>query len=164
MLVCPVCQLEYTIEGERQPRLLATCGHTFCRKCLDSHSSSDRLSCPQCLVPSTDPHVPNITIMGYVESQAVSTQPPPIMHAVPAPVKALCQDCKRSIATIICFQCLPSGFKFCESCSSREHNRSFGPVQGHNPKSIQNVKFSTPVPGCKIHTKQPCIYFSFKAS
>ena len=162
MLVCPVCKLEYTTNGDQQPRLLVTCGHTFCRKCLDSQQQSEveQVSCPQCSLLSMDPHMPNITIMNYVEAQG--SRPPPVMHNVPAPIKALCQDCKKNIATLICFQCLPSGFKFCVSCSDREHKRSFGPVQGHNPKAIEKVKISTPVPSCKDHPDQPCLFFSFK--
>lgn len=161
MLTCPVCKLDYTTQGEQQPRLLITCGHTFCRKCLNAQvqTESEPLSCPQCSLVSTDPHVPNITIMNYVEAASAR---PPVMHHVPAPVKSLCQDCKKDIATLICFQCLPSGFKFCKMCSEREHNRSFGPMQKHVPKAIEKVKISTPVPSCKIHPNQPCLFFSFK--
>lgn len=163
MLVCPVCKLSYTTDGEQQPRLLVTCGHTFCRKCLDSQvDSSDHICCPQCSLICADPHVPNITIMNYVDAKEASSRPPPVMHSVPAPVKTICQDCKKNIATLICFQCLPSGFKFCESCSSREHNRSFGPVRGHGPKPIETVRLSTPVPSCKTHPDKPCLFFSFK--
>lgn len=164
MLECPVCKLEYATSGDQQPRLLVTCGHTFCRKCLDSQqlSETDQLSCPQCSLVSVDPHVPNITIMNYVEAQKI--RPPPVMHSVPAPVKALCQDCKKMIATLICFQCLPSGFKFCAICSNREHNRPFGPVQVHNPKAIETVKISTPVPACEDHPNQPCLFYSFKVN
>ena len=162
MLACPVCKLDYSTQGEQQPRLLVTCGHTFCRKCLDTQPDTEPISCPQCSLISTDPHVPNITIMNYVEAQGASSRPPPVMHNVPAPVKAICQDCKKNIATLICFQCLALGFKFCETCSTREHTRSFGPVRGHSPKPIDRVKISTPVPSCKIHPNQPCLFFSFK--
>ena len=158
--VCPECKLDYTTQGDQQPRLLVTCGHTFCQKCLDLQS--EPLSCPQCSLVSMDPHVPNITIMNYVAAQSV-TNPP--VHSVPAPVTAICQDCKKNIATLICFQCLPSGgFKFCEACSSREHNRPFGPVREHNPKPIESVRISTPVPLCKTHTENPCLFFSSKVN
>ena len=161
MLLCPVCKLDYTTQGEQQPRLLVTCGHTFCQKCLDSQADSEALSCPQCSQVSVDPHVANITIMNYVEAQKASSSPS-VLHPIPAPVKAICQDCKKEIATLICFQCLPNGFKFCAACSTREHSRSFGPVRGHSPKAIELVKISTPVPNCKTHLDKPCLFFSFK--
>ena len=162
MLVCPVCKLEYSTKGDQQPRLLS-CGHTFCGKCLDSQClDGDKVvTCPQCSIVSKDPHVPNIAIMNYVEAHGSLSQPP-IIHHVPAPIKALCQDCKKDIATLICFQCLASGFKFCKTCSEREHNRSFGPVRGHSPKNIEKVRISTPVPTCKDHPGKPCLFFSFK--
>lgn len=163
MLVCPVCQLDYTTQGEQQPRLLVTCGHTFCRKCLDSQPNSESaITCPQCSILSSEPHVPNISIMNFVEAQEASSRPPPVMHNVPAPVKAICQDCKRNRATIVCFQCLPSGFRFCDTCSKREHGRSFGPVREHVPKPIDKVKISTPIPTCPTHVGEPCLFFSFK--
>ncbi len=159
--MCPVCKLEYTTKGDQQPRFLVTCGHTFCRKCLDSQQAEgDKVTCPQCSIVSKDPHVPNIAIMNYVEAQG--SQPPPTIHHVPAPIKALCQDCKKDIATLICFQCLVSGFKFCKNCCEREHNRSFGPVKDHSPKDIEKVRISTPVPTCEDHPGKPCLFFSFK--
>ena len=160
MLVCPECKLDYANQGDQQPRLLVTCGHTFCQKCLDSQPDSETLTCPQCSLVSTDPHVPNIAIMKYVAAQTI-TNP---VHSVPAPVRAICQDCKKNIASLICFQCLATGFRFCETCSTREHNRSFGPVRDHNPKPIGSVRISTPVPLCKTHTEKPCLFFSTKVN
>ena len=160
MLKCPVCQVPYATSGEQQPRLLVGCGHTFCSKCLASrHVDNEPLTCPQCSLVSEDPHVPNITIMGYVEATAT---PSPAIHPIPPPQKVLCQDCKQKQATLICFQCLAAGFKFCDSCSAREHNRDFGPVKEHTPQPIEKAATSMPVPSCKLHPDKPCLYFSFK--
>lgn len=160
MLRCPVCQVPYTTSGEQQPRLLVGCGHTFCSKCLESrYVEGEPLRCPQCSLVSDDPHVPNITIMGYVEATAT---PSPVMHPIPPPQKALCQDCKERQATLICFQCLATGFKFCNTCSTREHNREFGPVKEHTPQPIEKAAKTMPVPTCKQHPDKPCLFFSFK--
>lgn len=162
MLKCPVCRVPYTTSGEQQPRLLVGCGHTFCSKCLQSRNvDNEVLTCPQCSLVSNDPHVPNITIMGYVEA---TTTPAPVMHPIPPPRKVLCQDCKERQATLICFQCLAAGFKFCNDCSEREHNRDFGPVKGHNPQPIEKAAVSMPVPSCSRHPDKPCLFFSFKVS
>ena len=166
MLTCPLCQQKYTTAGDFQPRLLSGCGHTFCQKCLDSRPRTDnQLECPQCSLISEEAHVPNITSMNYVEAaQNVSSGEEQVVHQVPAPQRALCQDCQQNVATLICFQCLPAGFKFCNTCSSREHNRPFGPMREHLPKPIANVRFSTPVPNCTTHPGKPCIFFSFKVN
>ena len=72
MLSCPTCHCTYTTSGENQPRLLALCGHTFCYKCLEdrrkSCESPEMFQCPQCSLPCSENHVPNITIMKYVEA------------------------------------------------------------------------------------------------
>ena len=33
--MCPLCQRQFTNEGELIPRLLPETGHTFCTKCLN---------------------------------------------------------------------------------------------------------------------------------
>ena len=66
------------------------------------------------------------------------TQP---VHQLPATQQeATCQACQVAKATLLCFQCLPTGFPFCDSCSSLEHNRDFPPVQRHSPKPFGAVK------------------------
>ena len=71
MLTCPTCHCTYTTAGENQPRLLTVCGHTFCYKCVEERrktsESSETFQCPQCSLPCSESHVPNITIMKYVE-------------------------------------------------------------------------------------------------
>ena len=78
MLSCPTCHCPYTTSGENQPRLLALCGHTFCYKCLEERrkasESSETFQCPQCSLPCTENHVPNITIMKYVEVMNEKTE------------------------------------------------------------------------------------------
>ncbi len=166
MLLCPVCQLNYTTTGDCQPRLLITCGHTFCHKCLEARKSAgggDRIECPQCSLVCTEPHVPNITIMNYVDAQSEGSEKQ-VVHQLMPPQSSVCQDCQQIPATLVCFQCLPGGFKFCDACSEREHNRPFRPVKEHTPKPIASVRFQTPVPNCLTHPGNPCLFFSFKAN
>ena len=158
-LLCPVCRTDYTTIGEHQPRLLTSCGHTFCHKCIDNTIAElGKQRCPQCSVVSDEPHAPNITIMGYVSSRETKVA----VHPLPAPLTTPCQDCKRKKATLICFECLPGGFRFCDTCCKREHERDFGPVKGHAPKLIETVRVATPLPTCTLHPQKPCLFFSFK--
>lgn len=163
MLGCPLCKNEYSANGDSQPRLLIGCGHTFCQKCLDStlKTAEDGITCPQCKLVTLEPHAPNITIMNYVEA-AIASPENTVRHPLPPPKKSICQDCKMQLVTVVCFQCLPTGFRFCDECSKREHERPFPPVLQHKPKPIQSVDMSVPVPLCMIHQNQPCLFFSIK--
>jgi hypothetical protein len=44
---CYFCGLNYNV-GERIPRILIHCGHTFCTECLSHLHHSFRLRCPAC--------------------------------------------------------------------------------------------------------------------
>ena len=193
MLSCPLCHCNYTTTGENQPRLLTVCGHTFCYRCLEERKSSDSpdtFQCPQCSLPCTENHVPNITIMKYVDAMdekpeervrrwrkgrrgggqrgrergrereerggahthshshthtlthtLTHTHTLQPVHQLPASQQEVtCQACQVAKATLVCFQCLPTGFPFCDACSSQEHNRDFPPVQRHSPKPVGAVK------------------------
>ena len=73
-----------------------------------------------------------------VHTYIIHLQP---VHQLPASQQeATCQACQVSKATLLCFQCLPTGFPFCDACSSEEHNRDFPPMQRHSPKPVGAVK------------------------
>ena len=40
-LTCPICQRQFSDEGELIPRLLPESGHTYCTKCLNDLLSKD---------------------------------------------------------------------------------------------------------------------------
>lgn len=44
---CGVCKLNYNV-GERIPRILINCGHTFCTSCLTKYYRKNRIRCPFC--------------------------------------------------------------------------------------------------------------------
>lgn len=45
--ICGVCKLNYNV-GERIPRILVNCGHTFCTSCLTKYYRKNRIRCPFC--------------------------------------------------------------------------------------------------------------------
>jgi len=45
--ICGVCRLKYNV-GERIPRILVNCGHTFCTSCLTKYYRKNRIRCPYC--------------------------------------------------------------------------------------------------------------------
>lgn len=42
-LTCPIC-----LDKLKQPKFLPSCGHTFCKDCLQTLVRNERLSCPVC--------------------------------------------------------------------------------------------------------------------
>jgi hypothetical protein len=45
---CGVCKLVYNV-GDRIPRILVNCGHTWCTNCLTKYFRKGRIRCPNCL-------------------------------------------------------------------------------------------------------------------
>jgi hypothetical protein len=45
--ICQICGNNFNV-GERIPRILVNCGHTFCTKCLTSVFNHNRIRCPIC--------------------------------------------------------------------------------------------------------------------
>jgi hypothetical protein len=44
---CGVCKLAYNV-GDRIPRILINCGHTYCTNCLSKYYRKCRIRCPFC--------------------------------------------------------------------------------------------------------------------
>ena len=45
--ICGVCQKQYNV-GDRIPRILVNCGHTYCTSCLTNYYRNQRIRCPFC--------------------------------------------------------------------------------------------------------------------
>jgi len=68
--VCGVCKLKYNI-GDRIPRILVNCGHTYCTSCLSKYYRKNRIRCPYCKklvknLESVEQLPLNITIFGEI--------------------------------------------------------------------------------------------------
>jgi hypothetical protein len=44
---CGVCKQKYNV-GDRIPRILVNCGHTYCTSCLTKYFRKNRIRCPFC--------------------------------------------------------------------------------------------------------------------
>lgn len=159
---CPNCKQDYNTQGPLQPRIIITCGHSFCRTCVQGlRKDGGTLNCPQCGQLCAEPDAPNVALMGYIEVQMQRNREPGTVREITAPQQAaLCQQCNQANAVLICFQCLPTGFRFCRECSRQEHDREFGPVRSHRPRPIDEVKYGAILPSCSQHGKV-CELFSF---
>lgn len=68
--ICGVCKLKYNI-GDRIPRILVNCGHTYCTSCLSKYYRKQRIRCPCCKklvknLESVEQLPLNITIFGEI--------------------------------------------------------------------------------------------------
>ena len=79
-----------------------------------------------------------------------------------APSRALCGYCQKEDATVVCFQCVATGFQFCTKCCKDEHERPGSPAMLHTPQPINSVSVTTPIPRCPNHHGNPSQLFSFK--
>ena len=51
LITCGVCFEKFTTTGDGTPKILTSCGHTFCSKCLNKiFQRKSRLQCPSCRV------------------------------------------------------------------------------------------------------------------
>ena len=160
---CPRCRQHYTTEGELQPRIIITCGHSYCKNCIEVlRNDAGLITCPQCGQLSNEQDVPNIALMSYIAVQNQKMDPSRVRE-VPAPRQAVfCQHCNSRDVSFVCYQCLPAGFRFCRSCCELEHVRPFSAVKLHNPVPIEQVKYGVLLPRCEKHNTQSCELFSFK--
>ena len=56
---CGVCKMKYNV-GDRIPRILVNCGHTYCTHCLTKYLHNNKVHCPFILCRKLVKHVDNI--------------------------------------------------------------------------------------------------------
>ena len=86
LITCGVCFEKFTATGDGTPRILTSCGHTFCTKCLSKiFQRHSRLQCPSCRVetvlnrgsggPESLPiNFPLAQLLEYIESSKPSRE------------------------------------------------------------------------------------------
>ena len=159
---CPRCRQHYMTEGDLQPRIIITCGHSFCKNCIEVlRNDAGLITCPQCGQLSSESDAPNIALMNYIDVQNQKLDPSRVRE-VPAPKAVVCQHCNSRDVSFVCYQCLPAGFRFCRPCCENEHDRPFSAVKLHNPVPIEQVKYGVLLPRCEKHKNQSCELYSFK--
>ncbi|XP_064330071.1 zinc finger protein RFP-like [Phalacrocorax carbo] len=97
---CSIC-----LDFFRDPVMLLSCGHNFCRRCLDRCSADAAASCPQCRLPF--PHggfLPNRQLANVVASVRELTTPTPA---------ELCRRHRRPLGLF----CRRDGILVCSACA-----------------------------------------------
>eukprot|EP00057_Strongylocentrotus_purpuratus_P007319 XP_011661793.1 PREDICTED: E3 ubiquitin-protein ligase TRIM71-like [Strongylocentrotus purpuratus] len=136
-LTCPLC-----LDTFDEPRILTSCGHTFCRKCLKnydlSHQDLDHMVCPLCRKVTklsanrVDDFLTNVTVNGLVEEYHAKCGG---MNAI-LEMRPKCTACKfQQDAVSFCRTCNNYMCVECLDC----HQRLTVFFEGHEIVSIQDI-------------------------
>lgn len=122
--ICGVCKMKYNL-GDRIPRILVHCGHTFCTSCLIRYYHVDHIRCPYCkkLInnidsPSKIESLPlNLNIFG----ELVKTDPLVMLLIDPESPNSLTSLCPLHPEKQKHFYCSFHETNFCRECIKSFH-------------------------------------------
>ena len=122
--ICGVCKKKYNL-GDRIPRILVHCGHTFCTSCLIKFHHIDHIRCPYCkkLINNIDSPVKieslplNLNIFG----ELVKTDPVVMMLIDPENPNSLTSLCSIHPEKQKYFYCSYHETNFCRECIKSFH-------------------------------------------
>lgn len=125
--ICGVCKKRYNL-GDRIPRILIHCGHTFCTSCLIKYHHVDHIRCPCCkkLInnidsPSKIETLPlNLNIFG----ELVKTDPVVMMYIDPENANSLTSACSNHPEKQKHFYCSYHEVNFCRECIKTFHKQN----------------------------------------
>jgi uncharacterized protein YbaR (Trm112 family) len=125
--ICGVCKQKYNL-GDRIPRILVHCGHTFCTSCLIKFHHIDHIRCPYCkkLInnidsPSKIESLPlNLNIFG----ELVKTDPVVMMLIDPDNPTSLTSLCSKHPEKQKHFYCSFHETNFCRDCIKVFHKQN----------------------------------------
>jgi hypothetical protein len=118
---CGVCQLKYNV-GDRIPRILVNCGHTYCTACLTKYYRKNRIRCPFCkkLVKNLE-SVEQLPLNICVFSEIVSRDQRLLMILDPDSKISYASTCNQHPEKGNHFYCSIHEKNFCRECIKVNH-------------------------------------------
>jgi len=118
---CGVCKLKYNV-GERIPRILVNCGHTYCTSCLTKYYRKARIRCPFCkkLVKHLE-SVEQLPLNINIFSECVQNDPALLEMMEDKSENSYVQSCKYHNEKQIHFYCSFHEVNFCRECIKIYH-------------------------------------------
>ena len=122
--ICGVCKKKYNL-GDRIPRILVHCGHTFCTSCLIRYYHIDHIRCPYC-----KKLINNIESVSKIESlplnlnifgELVKNDPMVMMLIDPENPNSLSSSCSFHPEKQKHFYCSYHETNFCRECIKSNH-------------------------------------------
>ena len=118
---CGVCRLKYNV-GDRIPRILVNCGHTYCTACLSRYYRKNRIRCPYCkkLVKNLE-SVEQLPLNICIFSETVMTDPVLLVLLDPDSSISYNSDCEFHQEKQKHFYCSYHETNFCRECIKQYH-------------------------------------------
>ena len=120
--ICAVCKNKYNV-GDRIPRILVNCGHTFCTSCLIKyHHGKDHIRCPSCkkLVKHLD-NVETLPLNLSIFGEIVKNDPVIMMFIDPSSEVSFASSCPNHVEKQRHYYCSFHESNFCRECMKAFH-------------------------------------------
>ena len=125
--ICGVCKTKYNL-GDRIPRILVHCGHTFCTSCLIKFHHQDHIRCPYCkkLINNIDSpaKIESLPLNLNIFGELVKTDPVVMMLINPENQNSLTSLCSNHSEKQKHFYCSYHETNFCRECIKLFHKQN----------------------------------------
>ena len=122
--ICGVCKKKYNL-GDRIPRILIHCGHTFCTSCLIKFHHIDHIRCPYCkkLINNIDSpaKIESLPLNLNIFGELVKTDPVVMRLIDPENPNSLTNLCSVHSEKQKHFYCSYHETNFCRECIKSFH-------------------------------------------
>lgn len=119
--ICGACHNKYNV-GDKIPRILVNCGHTFCTSCLSKYYHQDHIRCPFCkkLVNNLD-NVETLPLNLSIFGEIVKNDEVIMMLIDPNSDLSLLSNCKNHPEKQKHYYCSFHSNNFCRDCMKAFH-------------------------------------------
>ena len=119
--ICGVCKLKYNV-GDRIPRILVNCGHTYCTSCFSRYYRKNRIRCPYCkkIVKSLE-SIEQLTLNINLFSEVVRLDPTLLILMDPESNSCYSTTCSIHSEKQKHFYCSYHETNFCRECIKAFH-------------------------------------------
>ena len=119
--ICGVCHKKYNV-GDKIPRILVNCGHTYCTSCLTNYYRNNRIRCPFCkkLVKQLD-NVETLPLNIPIFSEIVKNDSKISNYINPKSNDSFTQFCEYHNEKQKHFFCSYHNINFCRGCIRNKH-------------------------------------------
>ena len=125
--ICGVCKKKYNL-GDRIPRILVHCGHTFCTSCLIKFHHIDHIRCPFCkkLINNIDSpaKIESLPLNLNIFGELVKYDPVVMMLIDPENPNSLTSLCSQHPEKQKHFYCSYHETNFCRECIKLFHKQN----------------------------------------
>ena len=119
--ICAICKNKYNV-GDRIPRILVNCGHTFCTSCLMKYYHNSHIRCPYCrkLVKNLD-NVETLPLNLSIFGEIVKNDPVIMMFIDPSSEASFASSCPNHPEKQRHYYCSFHENNFCRECIKSFH-------------------------------------------